>query len=144
MTGSPPLSDEPLSDEPLARTPCVLLLAAVCEVIAHTRCDLTTEVATQDGIQAALRGEEVGLAVEISREHRLGPGDRPDFLIDGRIVVEVKGRRHRGPAVLRQLERYAAHPQVEAIVLATSRAMTMPAQIGGKPVRVLNLGRAWL
>jgi hypothetical protein len=35
---------------------------------------------------------------------------------------------------------------VEVILVATSRAMTMPATIGARavPVRVLNLGRAWL
>jgi hypothetical protein len=56
----------------------------------------------------------------------LGPRDRPDFLIDGRIVVECKGPRHREGAVLRQLDRYAAHERVEWIVLATARAMRMP------------------
>lgn len=125
------------------RTPCAVSLSAVCLVVASTRCNLTHEIATQDDLEAAFAGTW-GEMVAVSREHRLGPADRPDFLIDGRIVVEVKGPRHRAPAVLRQLERYAAYPEVEAIVLATSRAMRMPAEIGGKPVRVINLGRAWL
>jgi hypothetical protein len=64
--------------------------------------------------------------------------------VAGAIVVEAKGPRHREGPVLRQLARYAAYPEVEFLLLATSRAMRMPATIGGKPCRVLNLGRAWL
>lgn len=124
------------------RTACAITPGRLLELLERGRFDLTTEAATQAGIERLLIADLPLSAV--SREHRLGPGDRPDFLIDGRIVVEVKGPRHRAPAVQRQLERYALHPCVEAIILATSRAMHMPAQVGGVPVRVLNLGRAWL
>jgi hypothetical protein len=126
------------------RTPCAITDAAVFELLAGGRFDLTTEAATQRGMEQALLMQFPRSA--ISREHRLGPGDRPDFLIDGRIVVEVKGPRHRAPAVLRQLQRYAEHDQVEAIILATSRAMAMPWVVGLRavPLRVINLGRAWL
>lgn len=126
-----------------ARTPCAAVsMSAVLAVLAANRFDLATEKLTQAGIEDALAfAFEDGM---VSREHRLGPGDIPDFLIGGGLVVEVKGPRHQATAVVRQLARYAAYPEVTAIVLATARAMTMPAQIGGKPCRVVNLGRAWL
>lgn len=124
-----------------ARTACVDL-RTVLEVLSSGRFDMSVEVRAQSEMEAALLA--VLDASAISREHRLGPGDRPDFLIDGRIVVEVKGPRHRAPAVLRQLGRYADYPEVEAIVLVTARAMVMPAFISDTPVTVINLGRAWL
>lgn len=124
------------------RTACAITPDDLGRLLVQGRFDLTDEAATQYGIERLLVSELSPSVV--SREHRLSGRDRPDFLIDGRIVIEVKGDRHRQPAVLRQLARYAEHRQVEAIILATSRAMRMPAAIAGKPVCVLNLGRAWL
>lgn len=124
------------------RTPCVISAEAVFSLLQEGRFDLTAEALTQRDIELVLLLSYPRSV--ISREHRLGPGDRPDFLVDGRIVIEVKGPRHQASAVLRQLARYAAYPEVETIILATSRAMHMPATIGGKKVVVLNLGRAWL
>lgn len=83
------------------------------------------------------------LDMEILREHRLSPRDIPDFLIAG-IVVEVKMNGARGPAIFRQLERYSAHDTVTGLILATNRAVTLPATVGGKPLAVVSLGRAWL
>lgn len=124
-----------------ARTPCADLrwLEAL---LSAGKFDLANEKATQAEMEETLVGRYG--AERVSREHRLGPGDIPDFLVDARFVVEAKGARHRGPQVLRQLARYAAYPQVEGLILATARAMLMPATIGGKPLLVINLGRAWL
>lgn len=130
------------------RTACAALAEQVIKLIAEGRYDMTFEKATQHEMETAFVAS-LGLGM-VSREHVLGPRDRPDFLIDGRIVVEVKGPRHRAPDVLRQLERYADHPRVEWIVLATSRAMHMPKRFHYRetgrdvPVTVINLGRAWL
>lgn len=120
---------------------------AVWRSLAACRFDLTSEARTQDGIAAQLVAAFGEAAV--SREHRLAPCDRPDFLIGGRIVVEVKGPRHQATAVRRQLVRYAAYDEVEGLVLATARAMHLPGQLpkpGGQWVRLwtVNLGRAWL
>lgn len=123
------------------RTPCALL-DQVAKVVGEVRCDLTHEDAIQQTLDAALKaafGEH-----QVSREHSLGPADRPDFLVAGAIVVEAKGKRHRAPAVERQLARYAAYPEVTGIVLATARSMNMPWMVGGKIVRNISLSRAWL
>lgn len=130
------------------RTPCAptdlpyLWAARVHTVLSCGRYDLANEKATQAEIEADLVAN-FG-ADHVSREHRLSAGDIPDFLTHGAVAVEIKGPHHRGPAVERQLARYAAHPEVKVIILVTARAMTMPPLIGVKPVRVINLGRAWL
>lgn len=141
----------PKSD--VTRTPCAdpeahaadrarAQAALVYAMLERNRFDLTHEKATQADIWSLLTSMyQPGVA---KREHRLGPGDIPDFFLRHGVLIEAKGPRHQARAVLRQLERYAAYSEVRFIILATARAMTMPAQIGGKPCKVLNLGRAWL
>lgn len=131
-----------MSGEGGLRTACAKEMDAVCRIVSAARCDLTTEKATQRDVEVALLGAIDAAAV--SREHRLAAGDIVDFLVFGTIALEVKGPRHTAAQTLRQLGRYAAHERVSALILATSRAMHMPGEIGGKPCRVINLGRAWL
>lgn len=130
----------------LSRTPCAFGRADLIQLLGLGRFNLTTETHTQ--LEIARLIAQTWPAVTCSREHRLGPGDRPDFLVDERIVVEVKGPRHRAGPTLRQLLRYAAYPQVEAIILVTARAMDMPPRLEAEgrslPLTVINLGRAWL
>jgi len=76
-------------------------------------------------------------------EYRASDRDRFDFFIDGGICVELKVKG-QGRAILKQLERYAALDCVSAILLVTLKALEVPADIGGKPVYVVNLGRQWL
>ncbi|MCA2247582.1 hypothetical protein JF729_07195 [Mycobacterium intracellulare] len=78
------------------------------------------ETQIQDRVGAALAA--AGLVFE--RECRLSERDRPDFLVGGQVVVEVKLKTPRS-VVLRQLGRYAEHGQVEAIVLATTSFSTL-------------------
>ena len=115
----------------------------VATLIAEGRFDLTDEKRCQAQMDPFLRSRLPG-GVKVSREHRLGPGDIPDFLVDGRIVVECKKIAAPKRAIYRQLKRYAAYPEVAAIVLATGVAIGLPAQIEGKPALLVNLGRAWL
>jgi hypothetical protein len=70
-------------------------------------------------------GEALGAAgLVFERECRLSERDRPDFLVGGRVVVEVKLKTPRS-VVLRQLGRYAEHARVEAIVLASTSFSTL-------------------
>ena len=57
------------------------------------------------------------------------------------IEVKLKGQPE---AIRRQLKGYAAEPALAALVLVTAKPVAMPAAIGGKPLAVLDLGRAWL
>lgn len=111
----------------------------VAAVLGRFRFDLGNEARCQTAIGLAL--DTAG--VSFQREAVLSDTDRIDFLCQGGVGIEVKVK---GSAleVLRQLERYARHETVTALVLATARSMGMPAEINGKPVLVVNLGRAWL
>jgi hypothetical protein len=56
------------------------------------------------------------------REYRLDERDRPDFYIPAaKLVIEVKCNGALDPA-LRQVDRYMAHEEVQAVVLAAGRA----------------------
>lgn len=112
----------------------------IASVIGRGCFPLTRESDLQIEMDAYLRAAFPG--VEISREHRLGPADRPDWLIDGRFVVEAKIRSASRPLIARQVQRYAAYPHVEGIVLATGKSiLPIAARV---PVVIVHLGRAWL
>ena len=111
----------------------------VATLIGTGRYELGSEKSTQTGIEQQLRAH----LPEVRREHRLAPGDVVDFFVDG-VAVEVKLKRNQPASILRQLERYARHDAVQAIVLVTNRAMGLPPEINGKPAYYVSLGRAWL
>ena len=46
--------------------------------------------------------------------------------------------------VFRQLKRYAAHDEVNELVLVTNLSMGLPPEIDGKPTYYASLGVAWL
>ncbi|CDO91180.1 hypothetical protein AWC29_01305 [Mycobacterium triplex] len=95
------------------------------------------EIALQDGIEQVLQEHDF----RVEREFRLTQRDRPDFLVDGCVALEVK-MRASGSSVLAQLARYAAHERVGALVVATPRLSSlsgMPAEIFGVPVRMVAL-----
>lgn len=118
-------------------------LEALAVLVRTARLPLHDEKACQAALAAWLRQAAPPETV-IERERRLGPRDIVDFLIDGRIVIEVKMNQAQPRAVVRQLERYAAHEGVEALLLATNRRVLLPAVLAGKPVAQVSLGEAWL
>lgn len=105
------------------------------------RFDLANEKACQEEVEAHLTDAYPNWT--ISREHRLGARDVPDFMIHG-VAVEVKMNAASPRAIVRQLERYAAHDEVRSLILLTNRAVILPPMICGKAVDVVSLGRAWL
>lgn len=113
---------------------------AVCEAVALGRVSLSNEKQTQadlDELLVRAFGREA-----VKREARLGPGDIPDFMVEG-IAVEVKIKGSES-SILRQLARYADHDVVEAIVLVSGRAIRLPAFMNDKPAYYVSLGRSWL
>lgn len=112
----------------------------VCAALRGGRFRFADEDQLQEAVATAL--EPLG----VQREVRLGARDRLDHLVDGGVAVEIKVA---GPAdsVRRQLERYALHDEVEALVLVTTRsrhAAFLPDQVGGKPLQVVYLGASGL
>ncbi|TAJ46053.1 MAG: hypothetical protein EPO54_06225 [Brevundimonas sp.] len=117
---------------------------ALMDCLSTGRFDLDDEKACQAQIGQWLTDHlSADLRTELMAEHRLSSRDIPDFFILG-IVIEVKMNRSREADVLRQLSRYADHPEVLELILLTNRAVRAPATINGKPLRVISLGRAWL
>lgn len=110
----------------------------ICALLRGRRLRISNEYALQASIADWLTEN----GVEFSREARLSVADRPDFLC-GDVVIEAKARYGKR-AIYRQLERYANHAQVGAIVLVTGTAMGMPPTIAGKPVYIVQLGLAFL
>ena len=77
-----------------------------------------------------------------THEVPLGPNARIDVLC-GHVGIEIK-RGHVGRStVLRQLERYAASPEIGSLILVTEHTLNLPRHVGGKPLSQLCLARLW-
>lgn len=100
------------------------------------RFTLVNEKVTQAEIAAVL----VAAGLPAVREVRLDGLGIVDIRVD-RTVIEVKlaGAKR---AIHRQCARYCDHPDVDALILATSVPVTLPRI--AKPTHVLSLGKAWL
>lgn len=109
--------------------------ASIARLIRAGRYRLGNEGLLQADIEALFRRE----GIPFHREHILGPADRVDFLVDGRIAVELKITCPKRK-IFRQLERYAMHECVEELVLASVSALGMPASLNDKPIYVVPLG----
>jgi len=116
-------------------------MAAVSTLLSSRRFVWSNESMLQRGIYQTLL--EAGHVVQ--REKRLSRKDRPDFMLEGGVYVEVKVDGSL-TSVMRQLSRYAEQPSVSAIVLVTTRAAQaarVPTEFSGKPVRVVLLAGAF-
>ena len=90
--------------------------------------------------QAARAFEAAGLAA--LHEARIGLHCRIDFLV-GSIGVEIKKNRPRRAALIAQLTRYAACPQVQELLVLAPRGVSLPKRIAGKRVTMMSLERLW-
>ncbi len=100
------------------------------------RFTFTSEKELQEGIASALITERI----PYRRELHLSVPDRPDFMLDGGIALEVKIKGSLAD-LLRQASRYAGHAEVTGIlVIGTPRWLPrVPVQLAGKPVQTLRL-----
>lgn len=111
----------------------------ITALLRSHRYPLGSEAALQQAIEDAL----TGASVDFEREARLGPGERIDFLVTGGVGIEAKTRCGKR-IIYRQLERYARHEAVNALILATGTAIGLPPALNGKPLFYVSLGRASL
>lgn len=114
---------------------------ALVRMLQGCRLDLSSEKHLQEGIELALRNNDV----IFEREKRLSPRDIPDFLAEGGIVIECKMRnKTKKMAIYQQISRYAACEEVTAIILASNVSMGLPSEINGKPVYAASISAGWL
>lgn len=129
----PPLFPEPL---PAKLPPIEDRLSNLAETLSRFRFRFAGEADLQAGIERALLAK--GLPHQ--REKTLSPSERPDFLLDDGLAIEVKVDGSLALA-LRQVARYAGHEAVQGILLVgTPPWLTrVPDSIAGKPLRQLRL-----
>ena len=109
-------------------------------LIRRHRLDLSNEKSTQQQLADIFKIH----GVVFEREKMLDAEDIVDFLVQGGIAVEVKLHGAKKMDVFRQLKRYAAHDEVNELVLVTNLSMGLPPEIDGKPTYYASLGVAWL
>ena len=97
------------------------------------------EFLLQNIIAKALDNAEI----TYSKEHKLAPRNRIDFLVDGGIGIEVKKGKPYTRQVIGQLERYTAFPEITAIILVVERNLDMPKEINGKKCYSFGLNKLW-
>jgi len=88
----------------------------------------------------AKRLSEAGLS--FIHEAKLGPGCRIDYLV-GHVGIEIKKGRPDASMLKKQLTRYAASEELEALVVLTQRTVSLPKTVLGKPVHVIVLNQLW-
>ncbi len=121
----------------------IAALQRIVRSIEGIRAPLNNEAAAQRAIFVAL----CEIDPQAKAEVRLSPSSRIDFScsIDSlRFGVEVKIDKGNRREIYRQLERYAGLGVLDALVLASNRAIGLPPSICGVPVAVASLGRGWL
>lgn len=89
-------------------------------------------------IAAAL--DEAGISY--AHEAKLADGARIDFLA-GSVGIEVKKSRPERARLLRQVDKYLACAEVDALIVVSQRALSLPTVCRGKPVILFTLNRLW-
>ena len=113
-------------------------LEAIIALLGRSRFSLSNEKALQIEIADALT--EAGLPFE--RECHVH-GGIIDFVVSGDVGVEVKIKAPKRQ-IWRQCSAYLEEARLSSLIIATATAMGVPPSPTGKPVHVVNLGRAWL
>ncbi len=81
--------------------------------------------------------------ISFTREYKLGPRSRVDFLTNDGIAIEVKKGKPNRVQVIRQLEKYAAFEDVTEIILVVEKNLDVPREINGKPCMSFGLNKLW-
>lgn len=104
---------------------------------------LRLTLADEKRLQAEMADAFTAASLPFEREVRLSQHDVIDFMFEGGLGAEVKIKGSKR-AIYFQVERYAAHEQLSALLLVTNVPMGVPAEIHGKPIYVHHIGQAWL
>jgi hypothetical protein len=113
---------------------------ALIERVSRALCNLGSVVTTERALQDRVRERLVALGVTFVEEHPLEKLGRLDFLVEARLVLELK-IDGSAAAIIRQLDRYLAGEFDGALVVTTKRQhLVLPSMIRGKPVRAVWVG----
>ena len=111
----------------------------VAEALGAIRCSAS---AAEEELHAQVAQALGAAGIEAAHEVRLTPRCRIDFMAGG-IGIEIKKKRPERAKLIAQLARYAACPQVRALIVVAPRGVNLPRRIGEKPVTMLALERLW-
>ena len=115
------------------------IILSVRRQLTCCRLSLASELALHSDIARVL--DLAG--IPFKREVHLGSKMRIDFIVAGRIGMEVKIKGGVSD-IFRQCRKYCLSPDIAALILATNRPMGLPETIEGKPAYYISLGQAWL
>lgn len=119
---------------------CTAVTDAVLRALSRIRIPKAApeEHELHDAVAKALA--DAGLSAR--HEARIAPRCRIDFLC-GKVGIEIKKGKVPGARLYSQCERYLASAELDALVLVSPNALTIPPRIGGKPVYIFSLNRLW-
>ncbi|MCG8400084.1 MAG: hypothetical protein MJA84_00640 [Firmicutes bacterium] len=103
----------------------------------------TNIVMDEYSLQEMIAQKLTQAGIPFSKEHRLGPRNRIDFLTAGGVGIEVKKGKPYKRQVIGQLNRYAENPEITVIVLVVERNLDIPKEINGKPCFSFGLNKLW-
>lgn len=114
------------------------------DAVAGVLADIVFNGHQESELQIAVANRLHWASIAHEREYSFTPRDRVDFfLAEGGIAVECKVKGGSAE-ITRQLDRYLSQESVRGILLVTTKMQhraTMPAQLQGKPVKVLVFHR---
>lgn len=115
------------------------------EVIAAIRRIRIDPVARETQIYDYINRELVAAGITFTREARLGPRSRIDYLLPGGLGIEVKKGKPSKGALLAQAVKYCGFDQVRTLLLVVERCTWLPTMTfsSGKRVYYIGLNRLW-
>ena len=114
-------------------------IQAIIDVLAAVRMPAQPE---EYDIHAQVASALGAAGMDYEHEYKLGPRCRIDFRV-GRVGIEVKKGRPASAELARQLGRYLASDELDAVIVVTQRVTRVPEHIHGKPVKLISLNRLW-
>lgn len=110
---------------------------AIIELIKSVKLQHSTEFLMQGDLYELFHS----LGIPFEKEYQLSKTSTVDLFINGvAIECKVKGQPIQ---IHRQLERYALHDEVKAIILVTAKFMNVKPIINGKPAFCIHIGKSW-
>lgn len=119
----------------------MIVVSDVVKALKSYRFNYSSEKQLQEGVERALEATKI----PFEREKVLGVYGTIDFLVDGRIGLEIKTKGSPS-LVAQQLIRYFKCDQVVELILLTGRSRLgiLPPMILGKKLTVVTLWETFL